>query len=520
MQSPPADEPIALVPLQVDLTEPAPSVLDRKLLFINFISLVVSSVVHLLIIWLFLVVYMELAEKKPGSGFFVGRGGDAGQPLEISKIDGLEQDLSLEQAIVPQMAPTDGVDVRPVESPAIALRPASSLPDLSGALKMPDAKPSLENLVARQWSAAAVSSRSPGMKTALLKSEGGTAESEKAVARGLEWLAGHQNDDGSWSLSPGKKCGHSECGQMQVESLEAATGLALLPFLAAGHTPGQPGPYQKTLEKGLKWLQEHVDKQGRVMPDNAPTHYHMYAHAIVTITLCEATAMNPAGAWAAAAQRAAQYIVNAQNRQDGGWRYFPGQAGDTSVYGWQVMALRSARVAGMNVPKTTMTLTRRWLTKAAASRDGSAYAYQPMRPASPVMTTEALLCRQLMGDGPRERGMAKGTQLVMEDLERTLGRRNYYYWYYATQLMHNTGGKAWSRWNPTIREKLIGEQRVGPNAGHASGCWQPLEPAPDQWGRAAGPIMQTALGLLTLEVYYRHLPLYQVDLPKEAAATK
>jgi len=506
--------------IQVDADNQPPPGLGRRLIFVNFISLVASSLLHLMIIWLFLAVYMEFAEKQPGTGFFVGRGGDAGQPLEISKIDGLAQELSLEQAIVPQLAPADAVDDRPVETPAIALRPASSLPDLSGALKVADAKPSLENLVARQWSGAALSSRSPGMKTALLKSEGGTTESEKAVARGLEWLAGHQNDDGSWSLSPGKKCGHSECGQMQVESLEAATGLALLPFLAAGHTPGQPGPYQKTLEKGLKWLQEHVDKQGRIMPDNAPTHYHMYAHAIVTITLCEATAMNPDGAWAAAARRAAQYIVNAQNKQDGGWRYFPGQAGDTSVYGWQVMALRSARVAGMTVPKSTMTLTRRWLTKAAASRDGSAYAYMPMRPASPVMTTEALLCRQLLGDGPRERGMTKGTQLVLEDLERTLPRRNYYYWYYATQLMHNTGGKAWSKWNPVIREKLIGEQLVGPNAGHASGSWQPLEPAPDQWGRTAGPIMQTALGLLTLEVYYRHLPLYQVDLPKEAAATK
>jgi hypothetical protein len=81
--------------------------------------------------------------------------------------------------------------------------------------------------------------------------------------------------------------------------------------------------------------------------------------------------------------------------------------------------------------------------------------------------------------------------------------------------MHNSGGKNWSRWNPVIREKLIAEQFSSKESGHALGSWQPLEPSPDRWGRIGGPMMQTSLGLLTLEVYYRYLPLYQVDLPKE-----
>jgi len=126
------------------------------------------------------------------------------------------------------------------------------------------------------------------------------------------------------------------------------------------------------------------------------------------------------------------------------------------------------------------------------------------------MTAEALLCRQLLGDGQKARGMGRGTAAVTESLMASLGNRNYYFWYYATQLMHNTGGKPWSRWNLIIREKLIAEQFVGPEAGHAAGSWQPTEPAMDRWGRTGGPIMQTALGLLTLEVYYRYLPMYQV----------
>ena len=498
------------VVIQADLEEDRSQTIRRRLFFYNLMAFVLSVFLHLLIISTFLLYYFEVFENAPGNSFFASQG-DTGKPLELTQIEGFNEELKLENALVqPDAAEINPID-QPVAAPEVTLRTVESLLDMSGLIEKRDPNLTLGEMVARQWSVSALASRSPGMKASLLKSEGGTAESEKAVGRGLEWLSKHQNPDGSWSMSPGSVCGNIECGRSPIESLEAATGLALLPFLAAGHKPGEPGPYEKTIRTGLAWLQSRVDKSGRIMPENAPTHFHMYAHAIVTITLCEASALVPDSAWTPAAKRAAQYIVSAQNRQDGGWRYAPGQAGDTSVYGWQVMALRSARVSGLNVPKSTMTLARRWLTQAQASRDSSTYAYMPMRPASPVMTAEALLCRQLFGDGPKDRGMSKGIQLVFDDLQQSLPNRNYYYWYYATQLLHNSGGKVWSKWNPMIREKLISEQYIGPKAGHASGSWQPMDPTVDRWGRMAGPIMQTSLGLLTLEVYYRHLPLYQVE---------
>lgn len=495
---------------EMDPQNPVEATASRgRRLFADLLAILISAFVHLGLILLSLVIYLSVTEKERGSGFQAGTG-DVGQPLEFQSIEGLDHDLKLDNALaVDPVADGDRLE-RPVMEPEVTLRQPEVRPELVGAVKAAEAKLSLEALVERQWSKSALSSRSPGMKAALLKSEGGTPESEKAVARGLEWLAAHQNDDGSWSLSPSTKCGNRNCGRVDAESPETATALALLPFFGAGHFPGEKGPYEKVVSTALNWLQSRVDKSGRVMPDNAPRHFHMYAHAIVTIALCEATALKPDGEWAPAARRAAQYIVNAQNREDGGWRYFPGQAGDTSVYGWQIMALRSARIAGMNVPKSTMTLSRRWLTVARASTDGSQYAYQPGRFASPVMTAEALLCRQLLGDGPNSRGMARGTAGVLQHLSNTAGNRNYYYWYYATQLMHNTGGKTWSRWNPFIREKIIAEQVLDAEYGHAIGSWQPDFPDRDPWGRTGGPIMQTALGLLTLEVYYRYLPMYQV----------
>ena len=482
----------------------------------SFVPFFISVISHLLLLLSMVWIYTSIQQRGPGVSFFASRG-DVGKSLEFERIEGLNEDLNLENAILEHMPFEVSAEPGPKHSnPEVALFRPENIPELKSQIPAIEPKANLASLVQRQWSKAAVSSRSPGMKAALLKSEGGTNDSEKAVVRGLNWLSEHQAKDGSWSLSPSAVCGNQSCGEVNVESREAATGLAILPFLGAGHVPGEKGPYKDVLDKGMEWLVSKVNKQERLMPPDSPNHFHMYAHAIVTIVLCEATALKPDGPWRAAAQRSAQYIVNAQNRTDGGWRYAPGDAGDTSVFGWQVMALRSARVAGMNIPKPTTTLARRWLTIAQASNDQSAYAYQRGRPPTPVMTAEALLCRQLFGDSPRARGMARGTMLVMDDLSRSFSIRNYYYWYYATQLMHNSGGKNWSKWNPLIREKLISEQLSGKDSGHAFGSWQPLLPTTDRWGRTGGAIMQTSLALLTLEVYYRYLPLYQVELPKEA----
>jgi hypothetical protein len=90
-----------------------------------------------------------------------------------------------------------------------------------------------------------------------------------------------------------------------------------------------------------------------------------------------------------------------------------------------------------------------------------------------------------------------------------------YYSYYATQVFHHMGGDDWDWWNTGpngktgMRELLIAAQ-------DKDGSW---DPKGDHFGSHGGRIMQTSLSLLTLEVYYRHLPLYQrVDTSKGTAA--
>ncbi len=82
-----------------------------------------------------------------------------------------------------------------------------------------------------------------------------------------------------------------------------------------------------------------------------------------------------------------------------------------------------------------------------------------------------------------------------------------YYWYYATQLLHNLKNQDWERWNLRVREELIKTQVKDETC--ASGSWDPSHPSPDHWGEIAGRLFETSLSVLTLEVYYRYLPLYR-----------
>jgi len=125
------------------------------------------------------------------------------------------------------------------------------------------------------------------------------------------------------------------------------------------------------------------------------------------------------------------------------------------------------------------------------------------------MTAEALLSRQYLG-WPRDYPpLIKGASQVARHLEVSADR-NIYYWYYATQLLHNMQNKDWEKWNVRVREGLI-KMQVG-GIGCDRGSWDPIHPQPDKWASgplSAGRLYLTSLSLLTLEVYYRYLPLYR-----------
>lgn len=347
--------------------------------------------------------------------------------------------------------------------------------------------------------------RQTAARARLVRREGGSVESEKAVARALDWLARHQKADGSWSLDHKPQCAKGKgCpASPHLDGDAAATGLGLLPFLGAGQSHTEKGKFQDNVQRGIDWLRKLQHKDGEIFIGGGNTR--MYSHAIATMALCEAFGITRDESLRGPAQRAIDFIVRAQNQDDGGWRYNPLEPGDTSVFGWQVFALRSAQLAGLEVNKQAIKGAAKYLDRAATDDAKSTYAYQPGGPPTPVMTAEGLLARQILGWPRDSAGMKTGVEFVASDLHKH-NNRNIYYWYYATQLLHNVQGRLWRDWNVKIREGLVSRQTGGTGCDH--GSWDPVRPVPDQWGVSAGRHFTTALSTLTLEVYYRYLPLY------------
>jgi hypothetical protein len=231
----------------------------------------------------------------------------------------------------------------------------------------------------------------------------------------------------------------------------------------------------------------------------------MYSHAIATMALCESYALTGDPSLKKAATRAVQFISRTQNPA-GGWRYEPLAQGDTSVFGWMVFALRSANLAGLGVSSRDISKARRYLDHAASDKAKVTYGYMAGFAPTMTMTAEGLVCRQYLGWPKDHPALRRGSGLVYGYLQESTDR-NIYLWYYATQLLHNMHDKNWEEWNARVREGLVGTQVRGD--GCDRGSWSPTFPQPDAWGERGGRLYVTSLSLLTLEVYYRYLPLYE-----------
>lgn len=337
----------------------------------------------------------------------------------------------------------------------------------------------------------------------LLPIRGGTPQSEAAVQRGLKWLAYHQRDDGSWNFNHhGKRCRGACRNPGSEASTTAATALALLPFLGAGHTHTSD-EYGEVVERGLYYLNNKAsfEEHGADLRDGT-----MYGQGLAAIALCEAYAMSGETTLKGLAQQAIDFVVYAQDKKGGGWRYEPGQPGDTTVTGWQLMSLKSAQMANLNIPSPTFFMAQEFLDS-VSSEYGSRYGY--LTSANPGKTTTAigLLCRMYTGWHRSRPALIRGAKLLEE---WGPSKTDMYFNYYATQVLCHFNGPQWERWNPKMREYLIATQAT---SGHEAGSWY----FPDRHGDKGGRLYNTAMAVMTLEVYYRYMPLYDREAIGEDA---
>lgn len=381
--------------------------------------------------------------------------------------------------------------------------------DDAPAAPLPDLERVKANIGSREGTSFNFAARDPRLRVELVSMEGGTTQTEAAVARGLRWLSQHQDDDGAWSLNGFRRAGKCNCGgEGHVSGKSPGTALALLPFLGAGQTH-LVGRYKGHVSKGLRWLVQNQGKDGDLRA-GATENAGMYTQGQAAIVLCEAFAMTGDEQLRVPAQKAIDFICKAQYR-DGGWRYNTGprdQAGDTSVVGWQLMALQSAKAANLTVPEETLPQATSFLNR-VQSQGGSRYAYMAGHSPTHVMTAEALLCRMYLGWTREQKSLLAGAKFLTEHLPSDRAP-NIYYWYYGTQTMHHLGGADWERWNLKMRDVLTSSQETG--GGHQAGSWDPRGEHVSPGGR----IYMTSLAVCTLEVYYRHLPIFrQIELDRK-----
>ena len=324
---------------------------------------------------------------------------------------------------------------------------------------------------------------------------GGSAASEVAVERGLEWLVRHQAADGSWRFDlSGCRCDGGCRHPGTVPSTTAATGIALLPFLGAGHTHVE-GVHRETVTRGLYYLMSRVRPSTRGGDLSEGT---MYGHGVATLALAEALGMSGDRMLVPYVRDAVRFIETSQDMHGGGWRYLPGQAGDTTVTAWQIAALKSAALAGVVVPSPTIDAAGRFLDRVQV-RQGEGYGY--LAPQDRACTSAiGLLCR-IYTNWPQEATLDRGLAHLAKP--GPAGEAVYQN-FYLSQALLLRNHPAWRRWNARNRDQLVARQS---QIGHETGSWNFADPDTVPGGRLG----HTALAILTLEVYYRLLPIYGED---------
>ena len=321
-------------------------------------------------------------------------------------------------------------------------------------------------------------------RTRKIQAGGGSSETEKAVVAALRWLKEHQNKDGSWG----------------ADRTEAIGALGLLSFLGHGETPDSE-EFGVTVTKAISYLVSRVGANGYV---NSGI---MYEQGAVTLALSEAYGMTQSPVVKEPLERLIKGTLTAQKVKktnpihQGGWHYGPDYpTADTSVSGWIIMGLKSARIAGIQAPDEAYQNASKYLWNVYDPQGGFGYNAASR---TPNMTAVGVLCQVFLGhgDSPKIKKALDYLKQQKVDWDKPSSGNALYGWYYMTQAMFQGGGAYWEYWNKEIRDKLVKAQAP-------DGHWDGPGGAKSS-ENAYGPAYPTALCCLSLEVYYRYLPIYQ-----------
>ena len=431
---------------------------------------------------------------------------DAAAASDEADVADLEPPKLVEATAAEPAAPADLVPLLETATEVAAAEPADADPAtadtdaaatlVAGAATQEPARPAVPE---------AYADRVGERRAAAAAARGGSQETERAVQAALVWLAAAQSSDGRWNAARhGGGVERAVQGQHRqgagARSDHGVTGLALLAFLGAGNTH-HDGGHAESVRRGVEFLLARQRADGSLAGD-AEFFASLYCHGMATIALAECCAMTGDAALRPPLERAVRYTLAMQHPTTGGWRYAAGDRGDTSQLGWQVMVLSSSRNAGVSGLERAETGARAFVQSVSSGSAGGLASYRLGERPSVTMTAEALLCRLLLGMRADHPCVAEALAMISRSPPE---RSNYnaYTWYYATLASFHAGGPQWDAWNSRLQAALLPLQRQGDDV--LSGSWDP-DPV---WGGHGGRVYSTALSAMTLEVYYRYLPMHR-----------
>lgn len=301
-----------------------------------------------------------------------------------------------------------------------------------------------------------------------------TSELESAVTGGLEYLARTQNADGSW--------------QGQNGQMSGVVGLAMLAFLAHGDMPDE-SEYGQVIRRAVDYIVSNQQSNGLLA--GRSTGSAMYNHGFATLALAEVYGMIDDPRVGPALKRAVGLIVSTQNARNG-WRYNVGSTdADTTVSGAQMVALRAAANAGIEVPVDT--IQRGVAFYRSCYCPGGGFGYTNPGGPNHARSGIGLLVMSLSGEYRSPEVKATADWLFERISVEPRSGHFYYACYYCSQAMFQAGGKYWRQWNDTMTDMLITLQAQ-------DGSWP---------STGAGVVCDTAFALLAMEINYGFLPIYQ-----------
>lgn len=313
---------------------------------------------------------------------------------------------------------------------------------------------------------------------------------DAGISRAIVWLASQQQPSGAWrSDSYGEST--------------AATSLAVMSFMAAGHVPDE-GPYGRHISRGIAWVLSEQQTNGLLVGKNR-SHGPMYSHGIATLMLAEVSGMvsgDMADRCRKTLERAVKLIVDAQNhpkggQHEGGWRYQPtsGDA-DLSVTAWQLLALRAAKDIGCDVPSQNIDRAIEYIKRLRVQRGGG-FGYMAGHGATVTRSGCGIVALEVCGEHRTPETMAAAQLILLRPLTK---QEHYFYYgaYYCTVGMYKVGGEEWQTARPILYDTILGLQ-------NPSGQWNPIHGSE----RAAGDVYATSMAILALAIEYGYLPIYQ-----------